>query len=160
MKRFSVVALALTVVVLLVSATLVSAAGRGPVVTVGSEKVEEVELVRLIVDQAGAEEAMTPFVLAQLSMEDRSTFAQQVVTALLLSEAAKTKGINLDPAVASQVPWNVVNILAQAYISSVSAKWIWEGRFLKRGSPRISSSMQSLRLFTSGTYWCRPKPKQ
>lgn len=123
MKRFSVAVLVLTVVSLLVSATLVSAAERGPVVTVGSEKVEEAELVRLIVDQAGVQESMTPFVLAQLSMEDRSTFAQQVVTALLLSEAAKTKGINLDPAVETQVRWNVVNILAKAYISSVSSKW-------------------------------------
>ncbi|GAB6280165.1 MAG: peptidylprolyl isomerase [Thermovirga sp.] len=123
MRRFSVAVLSLAVAALLVSATLVSAAGRGPVVTVGSEKVEEAELIRLIVDQTGADESMTPFVLAQLPLEDRETFAQQVVTALLLSEAARTKGIDLDPAVASQLRWNAVNILAQAYISSISAKW-------------------------------------
>lgn len=123
MKRFSVAVLSLTVVTLLFSAAIASAAGRGPVVTVGSEKVEESDLVRLIVDQAGAKEAMAPYVLAQLPMEDRETFAQQVVTALLLSEAARTKGINLDPAVASKLRWNAVNILAQAYISAISAKW-------------------------------------
>ncbi|MDO9508370.1 MAG: peptidylprolyl isomerase [Thermovirgaceae bacterium] len=43
--------------------------------------------------------------------------------ALLLSEAAKTKGIQLDPAVASQLRWSAANILAQAYIASVSEKW-------------------------------------
>ncbi len=123
MRRFSVAVLSLTVVALLFSGALASAAGRGPVVTVGSENVEEIDLIRLIVEQAGAKEAMTPFVLAQLPMEDRETFAQQVVTALLLSEAAKTKGINLDPAVESQLRWNAVNILAQAYISTISAKW-------------------------------------
>lgn len=123
MRRFSVAVLSLTVVALLFSGAIASAAGRGPVMTVGSENVEETDLIRLIVDQAGANESMAPFVLAQLPMEDRETFAQQVVTALLLSEAAKTKGINLDPAVASQLRWNAVNILAQAYISTLSAKW-------------------------------------
>lgn len=123
MRRFSVAVLSLTVAALLVQATLASAAGRGPVVTVGGEKVDEAEMIRLIVDQSGAEEMMTPFVLAQLPMEDREKFAEQVVMALLLSEAARTKGIDLDPAVASRLRWNAVNTLAQVYISSVSAKW-------------------------------------
>ncbi len=123
MKRFSKIALALAIFSILVSSALVSAAERGPVVTVGSEKVQEAELVRLIVDQAGADEKMTPFVLAQLPMEDRETFAEQVVMALLLSEAAKNKGFNLDPAVASKLRWSAVNILAQAYVASLPEKW-------------------------------------
>ncbi|MDT8284395.1 MAG: hypothetical protein RQ767_02630, partial [Thermovirgaceae bacterium] len=65
MKRFSRIALALAIFSMLVSSALVSAAERGPVVTVGSEKVQEAELVRLIVDQAGVDVKMTPFVLAQ-----------------------------------------------------------------------------------------------
>lgn len=123
MRRFSVVLAAAALCTLFAFSGSVLAADRGPVVTVGSEKVGESELIRLLVEQAGANEMMTPFVIAQLSLEDRTAFAEQVVMALLLSEAAKTKGVQLDPAVASRLRWNTVNILAQAYISSVSAKW-------------------------------------
>lgn len=123
MKRFSRIAVALAIFLILVSSAVVFAAERGPVVTVGSEKVQEAELVRLIVDQAGVDQKMTPFVLAQMPMEDREIFAEQVVMALLLSEAAKNKGFNLDPAVASKLRWNAVNILAQAYVASLPEKW-------------------------------------
>jgi len=123
MRRFSVVLAAAALCVLFAFSGSALAADRGPVVTVGSEKVGESELIRLIIEQAGANEMMTPFVIAQLSLEDRTAFAEQVVMALLLSEAAKTKGVQMDPAIASRLRWNTVNILAQAYISSVSAKW-------------------------------------
>lgn len=123
MARFSRKALLLAFVLVISCATLVSAADRGPVITVGNEKVEESEMIRLIVEQAGANEMMTPFVLAQMPMEDRDSFAEQMIMALVLSEAAKTKGLHLDPAVASQLRWNSVNILAKAYVASLAAKW-------------------------------------
>ncbi len=123
MSRFSKRTILLGLVALLVFSSTGLAADRGPVVTVGSEKVAESEMIRLIVEQAGSNEMMAPFVLAQLSLEDRNSFADQMVMALLLSEAARTKGLHLDPSVASQLRWNAVNILAKSYVSNVSGKW-------------------------------------
>ncbi|HPD97326.1 MAG TPA: peptidylprolyl isomerase, partial [Synergistales bacterium] len=123
MSRFSKRTILLGLVALLVLSSTGLAADRGPVVTVGSETVAEPEMIRLIVEQSGANEMMAPFVLAQLSLEDRNSFADQMVMALLLSEAARTKGLHLDPSVASQLRWNAVNILAKSYVSSVSGKW-------------------------------------
>jgi hypothetical protein len=107
-------ALVLAVFAILMAVTLAQAADRGPVIKAGSETVGEEELVNLIVEQSGANQMMKPFVLAQMSLEDRESFAQQVSVALLLSEAAKNRGLHLDPAVASQLRWNAVNVLAQA----------------------------------------------
>jgi len=68
--------------------TLALAADRGPVITVGGESVSEQEMIGLIMDQSGVDRMMAPFVLSQLSLEDRENFAKQVSVALLLSEAA------------------------------------------------------------------------
>jgi len=103
--------------------TLALAADRGPVITAGGESVSEQEMIGLIMDQSGVDRMMAPFVLSQLSLEDRENFAKQVSVALLLSEAARGKGLQLDPSVAAKLKWNAVNILAQAFVSSASSKW-------------------------------------
>ena len=103
--------------------TLALAADRGPVITAGGESVSEQEMIGLIMDQSGVDRMMAPFVLSQLSVEDREKFAKQVSVALLLSEAARGKGLQLDPSVSAKLKWNAVNILAQAYVSSASSKW-------------------------------------
>ena len=123
MRRFTMKVLVLAVMATLIAVTFAQASDRGPVITAGSETVGEEELVNLIVEQSGANQMMRPFVLAQMSLEDRESFVQQVSVALLLSEAAKNRGLHLDPGVASQLRWNAVNVLAQAYVASVSSRW-------------------------------------
>ncbi|HPA58396.1 MAG TPA: peptidylprolyl isomerase [Synergistales bacterium] len=123
MKSLSRKILLLAVAVTFAIPALAGAADRGPVISAGGETVSEQEMIRLIMDQSGADSMMAPFVLAQLSLEDRETFARQVSMALLLSEAALRKGLQLDPSVSVQLRWNAVNILAQAYVASVSSKW-------------------------------------
>ncbi len=102
MRRFTMKVLVLAVMATLIAVTFAQASDRGPVITAGSEAVGEEELVNLIVEQSGANQMMRPFVLAQMSLEDRESFVQQVSVALLLSEAAKNRGLHLDPGVASQ----------------------------------------------------------
>ena len=123
MKSLSRKVLLLAVAVTFAIPALAVAADRGPVITAGEETVSEQEMIRLIMDQSGADKMMAPFVLAQLSLEDRESFAEQVSMALLLSEAALRKGLQLDPSVSVQLRWNAINILAQAYVASVSSKW-------------------------------------
>lgn len=122
-KNFSRKAVLFTVMATLFLPTLALAADRGPVITAGGESVSEQEMIGLIMDQSGVDRMMAPFVLAQLSSEDRETFAKQVSMALLLSEAGRQKGLQLDPSVAAKLKWNAVNILAQAFVSSASSKW-------------------------------------
>lgn len=122
-KNFPRKAVLFTVMATLFLPALALAADRGPVITAGGESVSEQEMIGLIMDQSGVDRMMAPFVLAQLSSEDRETFAKQVSMALLLSEAGRQKGLQLDPSVAAKLKWNAVNILAQAFVSSASSKW-------------------------------------
>jgi peptidyl-prolyl cis-trans isomerase C len=122
-KSFSRKAVLFTVMATLFLSTLAFAADRGPVITAGGESVSEQELIGLLMDQSGADRMMAPFVLTQLSVEDRENFAKQVSMALLLSEAGRQKGLQLDPSVAAKLRWNAVNILAQAFVSEASSKW-------------------------------------
>ncbi|MEA3507404.1 MAG: peptidylprolyl isomerase [Synergistota bacterium] len=99
------------------------AADRGPVVTVGGEQVGEQEFIDLTVRQSGAQKAMVPFLLSQMTMEQRMDMVDKITAALLLSQAAQVRGVNLDPDVATEIRWTVANILAQAYISEIAADW-------------------------------------
>ena len=123
MRNLSRKAVLFAVMASLLMPTLALAADRGPVITAGGESVSEQEMIGLIMDQSGVDRMMAPFVLSQLSVEDRENFAKQVSVALLLSEAARGKGLQLDPSVAAKLKWNAVNILAQAFVSSASSKW-------------------------------------
>ena len=107
-KSFSRKAVLFTVMATLFLSTLAFAADRGPVITAGGESVSEQELIGLLMDQSGADRMMAPFVLTQLSVEDRENFAKQVSMALLLSEAGRQKGLQLDPSVAAKLRWKSV----------------------------------------------------
>ena len=103
MRNLSRKAVLFAVMASLLMPTLALAADRGPVITAGGESVSEQEMIGLIMDQSGVDRMMAPFVLSQLSVEDRENFAKQVSVALLLSEAARGKGLQLDPSVAAKL---------------------------------------------------------
>ena len=120
-RGFAVLSLA---VLFAISAIATSfAADRGPVVTVGGEQVGEQEFIDLTVRQSGVQKAMTPFLLSQMTMEQRMDMVDKITAALLLSQAAQVRGVNLDPEVATEIRWTVANMLAQAYISEIASDW-------------------------------------
>lgn len=99
------------------------AADEKTIVTVGSDDVGEREILDLVVRQTGVEKAMMPLLLAQMSLDQRKQLADQVVTALLLSQAAAAEGLEDDADVALTLKWNRANTLAQAYINRIAENW-------------------------------------
>ncbi len=123
-KKKGKLVLAMIVVALVaaMAGTAVASDGK-PIVSVGSDKVGEEELLSLVVRQSGVQKQMMPFLLAQMTLEQREELVDQVVTSLLLSQAAMMEGLYLDEDVALTLRWNRANTLAQAYINKVARDW-------------------------------------
>jgi len=122
----------LAVMVLAVFAGFATAKEDEQVISVAGETVGEDELVLLLVKQAGAQKNFAPFVLAQTTMSQRQDFADKVVAALLLSQAAQMEGLQLDPDTALSLRWNAINVLAQSYINKISKGWSFKEEDLKK----------------------------
>jgi peptidyl-prolyl cis-trans isomerase C len=84
------------------------------------------------VKQAGAQKNFAPFVLAQTTMAQRKDFVNNVVAALLLSQAAQMEGLQLDPETALALRWNAINVLAQSYINKISGSWSFKEEDLRK----------------------------
>lgn len=130
MKRLLVGLLVVSIVA--VFAGFAAAKENEKVISVGGETVGEDELVLLLVKQAGAQKNFAPFVLAQTTMAQRKDFANHVVAALLLSQAAQMEGLQLDPETALALRWNAINVLAQSYINKISGSWSFKEEDLRK----------------------------
>jgi len=130
MKRLLVGLLVVSIVA--VFAGFAAAKENEKVISVGDETVGEDELVLLLVKQAGAQKNFAPFVLAQTTMAQRKDFANHVVAALLLSQAAQMEGLQLDPETALALRWNAINVLAQSYINKISGSWSFKEEDLRK----------------------------
>jgi peptidyl-prolyl cis-trans isomerase C len=130
MKRLLVGLLVVSIVA--VFAGFAAAKENDKVISVGGETVGEDELVLLLVKQAGAQKNFAPFVLAQTTMAQRKDFVNNVVAALLLSQAAQMEGLQLDPETALALRWNAVNVLAQSYINKISGSWSFKEEDLRK----------------------------
>jgi peptidyl-prolyl cis-trans isomerase C len=103
-----------------------------PIVSVGGEKVGEEELLSLVIRQSGVQKQMMPFVLAQMTLQQREELVGQVVTSLLLSQAATMEGLHLDEEVELTLRWNRANTLAQAYINKIAQDWSFKREDLEK----------------------------
>lgn len=130
MKRLLVGLLVVSIVA--VFAGFAAAKENEKVISVGGETVGEDELVLLLVKQAGAQKNFAPFVLAQTTVAQRKDFANHVVAALLLSQAAQMEGLQLDPETALALRWNAINVLAQSYINKISGSWSFKEEDLRK----------------------------
>ncbi|AER67127.1 PpiC-type peptidyl-prolyl cis-trans isomerase [Thermovirga lienii DSM 17291] len=130
MKRLLVGLLVVSIVA--VFAGFAAAKENEKVISVGDETVGEDELVLLLVKQAGVQKNFAPFVLAQTTMAQRKDFANHVVAALLLSQAAQMEGLQLDPETALALRWNAINVLAQSYINKISGSWSFKEEDLRK----------------------------
>ncbi|MGC9373394.1 MAG: hypothetical protein ACP5DY_08785, partial [Thermovirgaceae bacterium] len=122
-KQGKLVRAVLVVVLAAMMAGTVAADEAKPIVSVGGEKVREEELISLVVRQSGVQKQMMPFVLARMTLQQREALVDQVVTSLLLSQAAAMEGLYLDEEVELTLRWNRANILAQAYINKIAQDW-------------------------------------
>jgi parvulin-like peptidyl-prolyl isomerase len=130
-KSRKLVLMVIAVVFVAVTAGAAIAEDESPIVSVAGEKVGEQELLNLVVRQSGVQKQMMPFVLAQMSLEQREELVDQVVTALLLSQAAMMEGLHLDEEIAMTIRWNRANTLAQAYINKVAQGWSFKQEDLR-----------------------------
>lgn len=93
------------------------------VITVDGSGIYEDELMYVMGVNSGGNEAMLPFALAQMSLEDRREIAKQVGEALSIVKAAKDMGIQLNPRTAHEIKWTVNRILMSGYMAEVAKKW-------------------------------------
>lgn len=131
-KRGKLVLALVTFALVAMAAGAVAADEDKPVVVVGEEQVGEQEMLDLVVLQTGVQKEMMPLVLAQMTLEQREELVEQVMTALLLSQAATEEGLEDEREVALQIKWNRANTLAQAYINKVSENWSLEKKELEK----------------------------
>jgi peptidyl-prolyl cis-trans isomerase C len=122
LRRFAA-AIVLTVSLLAFSATFASAAGTPFVMKVGEEAVTADDLLYLLTQKAGGNEAMAGMVLSGMTLEEKKEVLTDVADLLLVSQAAALKGLQLDPAVAAKLRWDAVNTMAKAYVEKVAAGW-------------------------------------
>ncbi len=122
MRRFAA-AIALAASLLVFSTTLALAASPDCLMKVGGEAVSEDDLLYLLTQKAGGNEAMAGMVLSGMTLEEKKDFLKDIADLLLVSQAAALKGIQLDPAVAAKLRWDAVNTLAKAYVERMAAGW-------------------------------------
>lgn len=101
------------------------------VVTVGDDKVSSDEILYLLGLEVGGDDAIAALVARQMSPAERETFVDRVVSALLFARGAILKGLHLDPRIAAQLRWNQINLLAGAYIGTLSPRLVFEEKELK-----------------------------
>lgn len=93
------------------------------VLKVGDTSLTETDVLRVIANTAGGNQMMVGMILAQSSLEERKEILKQVSSALLLSEAARSKGYALRPDVAFQIKWQTIQVLLTSYLENEGSKW-------------------------------------
>ena len=95
-----------------------------PVLTVGTSTLDEKEVLNLMATTTGGNQMMVGLMLAQSTTSaERVDLVNQMAHALLLAEAAKTRGLDSRPDVAFQIKWQTMQILMQAYFEQNASKW-------------------------------------
>lgn len=122
MKK-SFIFIALLVSVLALSSMQAFAAGQVPVMKAGAESVTADDLLFLLTQKTGGNEAMAGMVASKMSMEEKKDFLKDVGDLLLVYQAAQAKGIQFNPGVAAKLRWDAVNTMAQGYVEKLAAGW-------------------------------------
>ena len=128
-KTFRTAVLFLFVLLICVSAA--SAADK-PVLTVGSETLNEQEMLQMMANSAGGNQMMVGMMLQQSTLADRIEIANQMADAILFAEAAKSKGLGARSDIAFQIKWQTMQILMQAYFEQYSSKWDMSEKSIKK----------------------------
>jgi peptidyl-prolyl cis-trans isomerase C len=100
-----------------------SAAEQAPVMKAGTERVTADDLLFLLTQKAGGNEAMAGMVASRMTIEEKKDFLKDIGDLLLVFQAAQLKGLHLNPGVAAKIRWDAVNTMAQAYVEKEAAGW-------------------------------------
>lgn len=122
MKKSLIIA-GMLVSLLAFSSMQAAAAGQAPIMKIGAESVTADDLLFLLTQKTQGNEAMAGMVVSQMSMEEKKDFLKDLGDLLLVYQAARSKGLQLSPAVAAKLRWDSVNTLAQAYIEKMASGW-------------------------------------
>jgi parvulin-like peptidyl-prolyl isomerase len=107
-------------------------AGDETVLKVGSATMSESEVLQMLAGTAGGNEMMVGLMLSQSTLKERTDLVNQMADAIMFSEAAKAKGLEMRPDVAFQIKWQTMQLLIQAYFQDASTKWDMSGKAMKK----------------------------
>lgn len=130
MKKTLLVA-AMLVSLIAGAAAQAAVAAEEPIMKAGSESVTTSDLLYLLGQKAGGNEAVAGMLVSGMSAEEKQSFVREIGDLLLVFQAARLKGIHLDPAVAAKVRWDAVNTIAQAYVEKEAQRWDLSERALR-----------------------------
>jgi len=107
-------------------------AGDETVLKVGSATMSESEVLQMLAGTAGGNEMMVGLMLSQSTLKERTDLVNQMADAIMFSEAAKARGLEMRPDVAFQIKWQTMQLLIQAYFQDASTKWDMSGKAMKK----------------------------
>ena len=93
------------------------------VLTVGSVKLSETDVLQMLASTAGGNKMMVGMILGQSTVKERKEVVGQMADAVLFAEAAKSAGLDRRSDIAFQIKWQTMQTLLQAYLQQLSAKW-------------------------------------
>ena len=93
------------------------------VLTVGSVKLSETDVLQMLASTAGGNKMMVGMILGQSTVKERKEVVGQMADAVLFAEAAKSAGLDRRSDIAFQSKWQTMQTLLQAYLQQLSAKW-------------------------------------
>jgi peptidyl-prolyl cis-trans isomerase C len=121
--KISRLLIGIAVAALAFSSVQALAADQPPALRVGTEDVTLDDLLYLLTQKAGGNEAMAGMVASRMSMEEKRDFLKDIGDLLLVFQAGQLKGVQLEPAVAAKLRWDAVNTVAKAYVEKQAAGW-------------------------------------
>ena len=122
MKKYLFVA-AMLVSLIVGAAAHAAVAAEEPIMKAGTESVTTSDILYLLGQRAGGNEAVAGMIVSGMSSEEKQSFVREIGDLLLVFQAARLKGIQLEPAVAAKVRWDAVNTIAQAYVEKEAQRW-------------------------------------
>lgn len=93
------------------------------VLTVGSVKLSETDVLQMLASTAGGNKMMVGMILGQSTVKERKEVVEQMADAVLFAEAAKSVGLDRRSDIAFQIKWQTMQTLLQAYLQQLSSKW-------------------------------------
>lgn len=105
--------------------------GARTVVTVGSETLNEREMVQVLQNKMQGNVMMVGIMLTQSSMSDRIGMTNQIADMVVLAEGARLDGMDKREDVAFALKWQRIQTLADAYLAERSQHWDLSEKALK-----------------------------
>ena len=90
------------------------------VLTVGSVKLSETDVLQMLASTAGGNKMMVGMILGQSTVKERKEVVGQMADAVLFAEAAKSAGLDRRSDIAFQIKWQTMQTLSCPPKSSMS----------------------------------------